>query len=200
MLYKNAKSKRMQSQIITIEDLVPNNHILRKIDKYVDFEFIYDIVEDRYCQDNGRPSIDPVVLVKIALIQYLFGIRSMRQTTEDIELNVAYRWFLGYDFYDEIPHFTTFGKNYQRRFQGTDVFEKIFQNILEQAKAANLVDESIQFVDSTHVKAHANRYKYRKVSTARISREYQEQLEKEIEQDRKKRKKKDLKPPKDDNE
>ena len=76
--------------------LVPKDHLLRKIDAAVDFTHIYDLVEDLYCEDNGRPSIDPVVLFKLVMIQHLFGIRSLRQTMRDAEVNVAYRWFLGY--------------------------------------------------------------------------------------------------------
>ena len=70
---------------------MPKNHILRDIDRAIDFSFIYDLVKDKYCLDNGRPSIDPVLLIKIPFIQYLFGIRSMRQTMREIEVNVAYR-------------------------------------------------------------------------------------------------------------
>ena len=103
--------------MVSIEQLVPQDHILRKIDAAIDFDFIYDLVEERYCPDNGRPSIDPVVLIKIAVIQYMFGIKSMRQTIKEIEVNIAYRWFLGLDFYDKVPHFSTFGKNYKRRFE-----------------------------------------------------------------------------------
>ena len=162
MLHKNIKSKTDQAQIISVEELVPQEHILRKINKYIDFDFIYDLVEDKYSLDNGRPSIDPVVLMKIVFIQYLFNIRSIRQTIKEIEVNIAYRWFLGYDFYDKIPHFTTFSQNYRRRFKDTDIFENIFQNILNQALEQGFVDEKIQFVDSTHVKAHANRHKNKK--------------------------------------
>ncbi len=75
--------------------MVPKDHLLRRIDRAVDFSFIYQLVEDSYCADNGRPSLDPVMLVKIPMIQCLFGIRSMRQTIKEIEVNVAYRWFLG---------------------------------------------------------------------------------------------------------
>ena len=117
--------------MVCIEDLVPRNHLLRDIDKALDFSFIYELVRDLYCADNGRPSIDPVVLFKIVLIQYTFGIRSMRQTIKEIEVNMAYRWFLGYSMTEPIPHFTTFGKNYTRRFANTDVFEKIFEQILK---------------------------------------------------------------------
>ena len=193
MLQKNSKSKTDQTQIISVEELVPQEHILRKINKYIDFDFIYDLVEDKYCLDNGRPSIDPVVLMKIIFIQYLFNIRSIRQTIKEIEVNIAYRWFLGYDFYDKIPHFTTFSQNYRRRFKDTDIFENIFQNILNQALEQGFVDEKIQFVDSTHVKAHANRHKNKKVTIEKKARRYQAQLDKEISQEREENGKKPLK-------
>ena len=131
MLSKN-QGGPPQVQIVSLEELVPQDHLLRKVDAAIDFSFIYDLVEDKYSPDNGRPSIDPVILFKIALIQYMFGIKSMRQTIKEIEVNLAYRWFLGLDFYDPVPHFTTFGKNYARRFAGTDLFEIIFKEILMQ--------------------------------------------------------------------
>ena len=87
----------------------------------------------------------------------------MRQTIREVEVNIAYRWFLGLDFYDKVPHFSTFGKNYERRFKNTDIFNQIFENILDQAMSYGFVDTKIQFVDSTHVKAHANRHKNQKV-------------------------------------
>lgn len=108
------------------------NYVLRDIDAYIDFTFIYDLVEDKYDATQGRPSLDPVLLIKLPLIQYLFGIKSMRQTIKDIEVNVAYRWFLGLDLVEPVPHFSTFGKNYMRRFKGTDLFEQIFYGIVAQ--------------------------------------------------------------------
>ncbi|MDT3894184.1 transposase, partial [Staphylococcus arlettae] len=80
--------KRDQYEMISISELVPNNHLLRKVDAILDLNFVYELVEDKYCLDNGRPSIDPVILVKILLIQRLFGIKSMRQTIKEIETNV----------------------------------------------------------------------------------------------------------------
>ncbi|WP_141705395.1 transposase, partial [Vulcanibacillus modesticaldus] len=163
-------------------------------DQAIDFSFIYDLVKDTYSLDNGRPSIDPVVLIKMVFIQYIFGIRSMRQTIKEIETNVAYRWFLGYNFQDKIPHFTTFGKNYVRRFKDTDIFEQIFYRILKEAMKKGFVDPSVAFIDSTHVKANANKKKYIK-KTARVeTRSYQEQLEKEINIDREAHGKKQLPP------
>ena len=110
------KNREMQKENVTIslEELVPENHLLRIIDKAIDFNFIYDEVENLY-SDKGRPGIDPVSLFKIVFIQYLFGIRSMRQTIKEIEVNVAYRWFIGYSLTEQVPHFSTFGKNYIQR-------------------------------------------------------------------------------------
>lgn len=65
--------------------------LLRDIDKYVDFSFIYLLVEEKYDQSNGRPSLDPVMLIKLPLIQYLYGIKSMRQRIKEVEVNMAYR-------------------------------------------------------------------------------------------------------------
>jgi len=108
----------------------------------------------------------------------------MRQTIKEIETNVAYRWFLGYGLTEKIPHFSTFGKNYVRRFQNTDLFEKIFYHILQQAIDHGLVDAETVFIDSTPVKANANKKKYIKKLVRAHARTYQEQLEKEIEKER----------------
>lgn len=75
----------------------------RLIDRAINWNFIYDLVEDKYCADNGRPSMNPVTLIKIPFIQYLYGIKSMRQTIKEIEVNVVYRWFLGLDMLDPVP-------------------------------------------------------------------------------------------------
>ena len=193
MLKKYQKESRNEIKIISIEDLVPKEHILRDIEKAIELNFIYEEVEELYCQDNGRPSIDPVVLFKIILIQYLFGIRSMRQTIKEIEVNMAYRWYLGYGMTDKIPHFTTFGKNYVRRFAKTDIFEKIFEKILTEAVKNKFVDASAVFIDATHIKASANKKKSINEVVKIESKHYQDELMKEIEKDRAEHDKKPLK-------
>ena len=184
MLRKTGLEGRTQISLVSLDELVPKDHLVRKIDRAIDFSFIYDLVEDLYSEDNGRPSIDPVVLIKIALIQCLFGIRSMRQTIKEIETNVAYRWFIGYDFTQPIPHFSTLGKNYVRRFKDTNVFEAIFMRILEEAVKHGFVEPDVLFIDATHVKANANKNKYVKQVIQEQIRGYQDQLEEEINQDR----------------
>jgi transposase len=184
--------------MVCIEDLVPKNHILRDIDQAIDFSFIYDEVKGLYCEDNGRPSVDPVVLFKIVLIQYTFGIRSMRQTIKEIEVNMAYRWFLGYDMRERIPHFTTFGKNYVRRFADSNIFEQIFEHILSEAVRSGFVDASAVFIDGTHIKANANNKKYTNELVKIEAKHYQKELTEEINNDRSEHGKKPMKDKDDD--
>ena len=117
----------------------------------------------------------------------------MRQTIKDIEVNMAYRWFLGLELYEEVPHFSTFGKNYTRRFKGTNLFEQIFQHILEECYKFHFIDPSEVFVDATHVKARANGKKLRKRIAEQEALFYAEMLRKDINTDREEHGKKPLK-------
>lgn len=193
MMTQNADKKREQIHMLCMDEMVPSDHLLRIIDKAIDWRFIYELVEDKYSQDTGRPSMDPVTLIKIPLIQYLYGIKSMRQTVKEIEVNVAYRWFLGLDMTDKVPHFSTFGKNYTRRFKDTDLFEQIFTHILTECYKFKLVDPTEIFVDATHVKARANSRKMQKLIAEEEALFYEELLKKEINEDRDSHGKKPLK-------
>lgn len=193
MMTQNADKKREQIQMFCMDDMVPQEHLLRIIDKAIDWTFIYSLVEEKYSQENGRPSMDPVMLIKIPFIQYLYGIKSMRQTVKEIEVNVAYRWFLGLEMKDKVPHFSTFGKNYTRRFQDTDLFEQIFSHILAECYKFKLVDPTEIFVDATHVKARANNKKVQKRIATEEALFYEEMLKKEINSDREAHGKKPLK-------
>ena len=199
MMTKQADKNREQVMFFSMDDMVPKDHILRLIDRSMDFSFIYDLVEERYCPDNGRPSLDPVMLIKIQLLQYLFGIRSMRQTIKDIEVNIAYRWFLGLSMMDPVPHFTTIGKNYVRRFKDTDLYEQIFSRVLSECMSAGFVDERTIFIDATHIKAAANNKKFIEREAKKTARFYEESLKAEIEKDRAEHDKKPLKNKDDDN-
>lgn len=192
MMGKKDYSERSQMEMASLEDLVPKDHLVRKIEDAMDFHFIYDEVKELY-SDFGRESIDPVVLVKIAMIQYLFGIPSMRQTIREIQVNIAYRWFLGYGMYEVIPHFSTFGKNYSRRFEGTGLFEKIFVHVLEEVNACGFLDMESVFIDGTHIKANANSHKYEEQTFQKEARHYETILQEEIARDRTAHGKKPLK-------
>ena len=186
-----SKKENIQNELIlqTMEDLVPEDSLYRKIDKYIDFSFIYDEVKDLYCENNGRPSIDPVVLFKLVFIEALDGLKSMRKTCEKIKVDAEYRWFLGIPFGKETPRYSTFSQNYIRRFKGTDIFEKIFVNIVEQAIKYNLVKGETFFTDSTHKKANANKNKFHE-EAQQIVHERKRWIEDEINEERKKQGKK----------
>ncbi|NRD80993.1 IS1182 family transposase [Bacillus sp. BRMEA1] len=196
MLTKNTQINRDQLEMITLDQLVPANHLVRKIEAAIDFSFIYKLVQDMYSSERGRPSIDPVVLIKMAFIQYTFGIRSMRKTIEEIETNLAYRWFLGFGFHDKVPHFSTFSKNYDRRFKDTDLFEQIFYRILKEAADKKLISAEHIFIDSTHVKASANKRKFEKKMVRKETKAYEARLQEEINSDREEHGKKPFPPDK----
>ncbi|MBE6144720.1 MAG: IS1182 family transposase [Firmicutes bacterium] len=157
----------------------------------MDFTFIYEEVKDLYCEDNGRPSIDPVILFKLVFIQALDGIKSMRQTCKKIKVDAEYRWFLGIPFGEDTPHFSTFSKNYERRFKDSDIFEKIFIEIVNQAIKYKLVDGKILYTDSTHKKANANKNKYDE-EIVKVIKKRRRWLEEEINEERRNQDKKEF--------
>ena len=197
-MLERAQDLRGRVKMVDIEGLVPTGHLLRKVDKVVDFDRVYGMVEHLYSEDNGRPSVAPVILVKMAFIQHIYGIKSLRQTVKEIDMNIAYRWFLHYDIDTPIPHFATVSYAFSTRFPN-EVFEEIFAWILESAVERRLVDASTVFIDATHIKASANKKKNRKVLAEKTARLYDEQLRAEIGADRAAHGKKPLKDKDDDN-
>ena len=193
---ENLDYNRNQVGFYTLDELVPQDHFLRQVEQVIDFSFIYDLVADTYSEDKGRPSLDPVMLVKIPLIQCFYGIRSMRQTIKDIEVNTAYRWFLGLSLNDKVPHFTTYGKNYNRRFQDKEVIEEIFHYVLSIVWGQGLIDPTEVFIDGTHIKAAANNHKYTHQVLDKQAKFMSKQLEVEIDLDRKKHGKESFEPAK----
>lgn len=132
MMTKTAIKNREQVEFICLDDLVPKRHPVRKLEAAADWDFIYDLVKDKYSSRTGRPSLDPVILVKLPLLQQVFGLRSMQQTLRETEVNMAYRWFLGLNIHASVPHISTFRRNYARCFGGTDLFEQISGQILRE--------------------------------------------------------------------
>jgi len=180
--------------MVSIGELVPADHLLRKIDKFISFEFIEEKVKGLYCADNGRPAIPPDTLFKMLFIGYLFGIRSERQLVRDIEVNVAYRWFLGLGFRDKVPDASTLSQNRRRRFLSSEIYQEIFDEIVLQAVRNRLVDGRVLYTDSTHLKADANKKKYDKRDVEKSTCSYFEELERDINRDRAEHGKKPLKP------
>lgn len=192
MITKN-QGREQKISMVLLEDLVPSNHYLRKIDKFMDFNFVYDYVEDMY-SSTGRPSIDPVVLIKYALLMHLEGRNSMRATFREAEVNLAHRWFLGYSLDDKMPHFSDFSKTYTRKFsreieikdKDENVIEKktifaiLFDKVLEKAEEGKFLYLRHIYEDSTHIKANANKKKVEKIEIEEERKYYQNKLDEEI--------------------
>lgn len=185
--------QQYELEMVTMEQLVPKDHLVRKIDKSINFEFIRDEVAHLYCKDNGRPPVDPVRLFKIILLGYIFGIKSERQLVKEIEVNVAYRWFLRMSLTEKVIHASTLSQNRIRRFNGTDIFERIFTNIVLQAMDKGLVAGQELFTDSTHLKANANKNKHQNELQEVRTSAYLEMLNEDVLKDREAEGKKPLK-------
>lgn len=188
-MLEREKQNRETLEFINTEMYVPQDHLLRKIDAAVDFTHIYDIVEDLYCSNNGRPSIDPVVLFKMILIQHLYGLPSLRRTAEEVQMNIAYKWFMGYLLNEPTPHFSTLSYNFKHRFSEA-VVEEVFTWILYEIERAGYLSPEAVFIDGTHIKANANINKKMKKSIPVAARIYEKQLRDEINEDREKHEKK----------
>ena len=125
------QSRQMAMIFVDIESLIPETHLLRKIERMVSFDFIYDLLAPYY-PATGRPSVDPVSMFKMLLIGYLYGIKSERRLVEEVQLNIAYRWFCGFELDDTIPNHSTFSKTRTRKWQQSDLFQKAFYEIVKQ--------------------------------------------------------------------
>ena len=177
------KDARQDIVFVNIDALVPKNHLLRKIERIMDYDWLYEKLDPYYCHTNGRPGTDPVVLVKMVLIQHLYGIPSLRQTYKRIQDTVSYRWFLGYGLLEEIPHFATVSYAFCKRFPA-ELAEEIFAHILNKALNNRMVDPSMVFIDGTHIKASANKKKYQKEKVAEAAKIYANQLREEVNAER----------------
>jgi transposase len=137
-----------------LEDQVPEHHLLRLIDKHISFEFVRQQLKTSY-SETGRPSIDPELLLRILLIGYLYGVTSERKLVEELRMHLAWRWFTGLSFDQEIPHHSTFSKNRHGRFQESKLFEQLFEQIVRQCVEVGLVQGKHLSVDGSFVEANA---------------------------------------------
>ena len=188
-MLKRGKKDREQVELVVIDELVPRAHQLRKIDAAVDFDRLYEMVEPLYSEDNGRPSIDPVVLFKMVLIQHLYGLPSLRRTADEVSANIFYRWFLGYTLQEETSHFSTVSYNFRHRFTAETV-DQVFAWILSEVADAGYLSPRAVFIDGTHIKANANTKKQVKEQIPAASKHYAKELMEEINADREAHRKK----------
>lgn len=193
-MLKKPGPQQTELEMVSLESLVPQDHLLRKIEAVIDFSFIHDRVAGLYCPDNGRPALDPTLMFKALFIGYLFGVRSERQLVREIEVNVAYRWFLRLKLTDPVFDASTLSQNRRRRFNDTSVAQDIFDHIVEQAIGHGLVDGTVLYTDSTHLKANANKGKYDLAMVAKSRSDYWADLDAAIDEDRAAHGKASLKP------
>src|SRR6476660_1258713 len=136
-----------------LEDQVPENHLLRLIERHISFALVRERLKPSY-SETGRPSIDPEVLLWILLLGYLYGITSERKLLEELRMHLAWRWFTGLGFDQEIPHHSTFSKNRHGRFQESNLFQEIVARCVE----AGLVKGEHMSVDGSFIQANADHH------------------------------------------
>jgi transposase len=164
---------------INLEQRVPKNHLLRKIQEQIDFDFIYDEVKECY-GGNGNVSIPPPVILKMMLLLVLYNVRSERELMETIPLRLDWLWFLGYDLDGEVPDHSVLSK--ARTRWGVEAFRNFFERIVWQCVEARLVEGNKIFVDSSLVDADASNHSVIDTQSLRIHlRKNYEKLEARLE-------------------
>ena len=138
-----------------LEDQIPEEHLLRLIDRYVDLSFVRERLKSFY-SSTGRPSIDPEVLLRLLLVGYLYGVTSERRLLEEVRMHLAYRWFVRLGLEQEIPDHSTFSKNRHGRFRQSGVFREVFEEIVRRCLEVGLVEGENLAVDGTMVGANAS--------------------------------------------
>ncbi|MNC12218.1 Transposase DDE domain protein [compost metagenome] len=185
---------KYQMELVCLDQLVPADHLLRLIEQHVDFSFITEKVRPFYSSNQGRPPVPPIRLFKMMLIGYLYGIRSERMLEKEIQMNLAYRWFLGLGLTEQVPDHSTISWNRNGRFQGTEVFQDIFDEVVRLAMSHHMIAGRLLITDSTHMQANANKNRYTMQFTEETPLAYLEELEQAVHDSRTTHGKKPLPP------
>jgi transposase len=141
---------------ISLEEYVPQDHLLRVVDRFLDPSEFRQSLAGSYSH-TGRPSIDPELMIRMLIIGYCYGIRSERRLCEEVNLNLAYRWFCRLGLTGKVPDHSTFSKNRHGRFRDNDTFRQLFETVLRRCMAEGLVRGEGFVVDASVVRADANR-------------------------------------------
>ncbi|MBV2123453.1 MAG: transposase [Candidatus Thiodiazotropha sp. (ex Ctena orbiculata)] len=137
---------------VNLDDFVPQDHLLRKIDAVLDLDFVYELTSPLYCTDNGRTSIDPALFFRMQIIGYLYGIKSDRKLCEEINLNLAYRWFCRLNLGDRIPDHSSLTRIRQRF--GEETFQRVFEHFIDKWVEAGLVSGKKLISDASLIDAN----------------------------------------------
>ena len=153
------RHNRDQGQLFYSFDLdavVPSDHLVREIAAVLDLTWVYDELAAHY-PSIGRPSIDPVLMMRMLIIGYVFGIRSERALCREVQVNLAYRWFCGLSIEDKLPDHSAFSRARNERFRDSDIFRRVFERVVQACIAADLVDGEGFAVDASLIAADANK-------------------------------------------
>jgi transposase len=138
-----------------LEEFIPSDHRLRRLHRVLDLTFVHEAVRDKYCQDNGRPSVDPEVVLRLFLLQAIEGIGQVRELLRQVQVNLAYRWFIGYELDEEIPDHSTLSKALDRF--GDEIFNELFARSIMQCQQSGLIEGKVLHVDATTIRADINK-------------------------------------------
>jgi len=140
----------------SLERHVPDNHLLRKIDRFVDLSELRAHL-GAYYSEVGRPSIDPELMMRMLIVGYCSGIRSERRLCDEVHVNLAYRWFCRLGLDGDVPDHSTFSKNRHGRFRESDLFRKLFETVVTRCMKERIVGGEAFAVDASMIVADANR-------------------------------------------
>jgi transposase len=155
MIFKEREESQPMFHYFQMEDLVPENHILRLIDEAVDFSFVKKTVAHCYCMDNGRPAVDPELVVRMLLIGYLYDL-SENRLCQEVRMHAAYRLFCHMTFEDNVPDRSTINKLRNHKWASSGLVEQIMHHIVQQCIDVGLVSGKHLSVDGTQIRANAS--------------------------------------------
>src|SRR5512132_1445714 len=141
-----------------LEDVVPADHRVREIAAVLDLSWVHGELAPYY-SPLGRPSIDPVLMIRMLILGYVFAIRSERLLCREVQVNLAYRWFCGLSIEDKIPDHSAFSRARNERFRDSDIFRRVFERIVGVCIASGLVGGHGFAVDASLIQADANKHR-----------------------------------------
>lgn len=153
------KDNQQQRMVLLppLEEYVPSDHRLKRLQRVLDLSFVHEAVRERYCQNNGRGSIDPEVIIRLFLLQAIEGIGEVRELMRQVQVNLAYRWFIGYELDEKLPDHSTLSKALDRF--GDEVFNELFRRSIAQCRKSGLLAGKVLHVDATTIRADLDKNK-----------------------------------------
>src|SRR5665213_1073267 len=139
-----------------LDEAVPDDHLVRKIDAVLDLSWVYAELAPHY-PTLGRPSVDPVLMIRMLIIGYVFGLRSERLLCRELQVNLAYRWFCKLGIEHKIPDHSAFSRARNERFRDSGIFRQVFERVVDACIAADLVGGEGFAVDASLIAADANK-------------------------------------------